>query len=369
MGARAQAVDATRRRIVDALIALAGERPFAEVTLDAVAERAGVSVQTVLRQFGSRDGLFAEADGRRHGRRRGRTPYAARRRGRRGPDRRRPLRAARADRAADAGPGGLRRRGPQGHRPWQGDAPRLGARGVRARRPTTRRCSTCWSWPPTSTRGSCCGSTAATPAPSPSGACTTWSTRSWPRSGHQQGALTWPTSSSSPGTAAATCRPPTAIAAELRRRGHGVRFVGHAAQRAPLEAAGLRGRADHARPSVRGRRPTVRARDDPDVRRPRPGPRRAGRAGRPSRRPGGRRLPAARRDGELRRDGRAGTPYVVLEHLYDAFFRRSFLRGPIGPRPAPDAASARAPRSTRPARPWSPPCRSSTRRGSRPGPT
>jgi AcrR family transcriptional regulator len=61
MGARAQAVDATRRRIVDALIALAGERPFAEVTLDAIAERAGVSVQTVLRRFGSRDGLFAEA--------------------------------------------------------------------------------------------------------------------------------------------------------------------------------------------------------------------------------------------------------------------------------------------------------------------
>jgi AcrR family transcriptional regulator len=61
MGARALAVDATRRRIVDALIALAGERPFAEVTLDTIAERAGVSVQTVLRQFGSRDGLFAEA--------------------------------------------------------------------------------------------------------------------------------------------------------------------------------------------------------------------------------------------------------------------------------------------------------------------
>ena len=61
MGARAQAVDATRRRIMDALIALAGERPFAEVTLDTIAERAGVSVQTVLRQFGSRDGLFAEA--------------------------------------------------------------------------------------------------------------------------------------------------------------------------------------------------------------------------------------------------------------------------------------------------------------------
>jgi AcrR family transcriptional regulator len=34
---------------------------LAEITLDAIAARAGVSVQTVLRQFGSRDGLFAEA--------------------------------------------------------------------------------------------------------------------------------------------------------------------------------------------------------------------------------------------------------------------------------------------------------------------
>jgi AcrR family transcriptional regulator len=60
MGARAQAVEETRRRILQAVIALSGERPFAEITLDAVAERAGVSVQTVLRQFGSRDSLVAE---------------------------------------------------------------------------------------------------------------------------------------------------------------------------------------------------------------------------------------------------------------------------------------------------------------------
>ena len=26
----------------------------------------------------------------------------------------------------------------------------------------------------------------------------------------------------------------------------------------------------------------------------------------------------------------SGTPYVSLEHLYDAFFRRSWLRGPMG---------------------------------------
>ena len=61
MGARARAVEETRHRIREALIALAGERPFAEITLDAIAERAEVSVQTVLRRFGSRDALFAEA--------------------------------------------------------------------------------------------------------------------------------------------------------------------------------------------------------------------------------------------------------------------------------------------------------------------
>ena len=61
MGARAQAVEETRQPDpATRTIALAGERPFAEITLDAVAERAGVSVQTVLRQFGSRDGLIEE---------------------------------------------------------------------------------------------------------------------------------------------------------------------------------------------------------------------------------------------------------------------------------------------------------------------
>jgi len=61
MTARAAAAEDTRRRIVHAVIALAGERPFVDITLDAVAERAGVSVKTVLRQFGSRDGLLASS--------------------------------------------------------------------------------------------------------------------------------------------------------------------------------------------------------------------------------------------------------------------------------------------------------------------
>jgi AcrR family transcriptional regulator len=61
MGARAEAVAATRRSIVHAVVGLASQHPFAEISLDDVAGRAGVSVQTVLRQFGSRDGLMDEA--------------------------------------------------------------------------------------------------------------------------------------------------------------------------------------------------------------------------------------------------------------------------------------------------------------------
>jgi len=61
MTTRAQGAEATRRRIVDSAISLVGELPFGEITLDVVAERAAVSVKTVLRHFGSRDGLFADA--------------------------------------------------------------------------------------------------------------------------------------------------------------------------------------------------------------------------------------------------------------------------------------------------------------------
>jgi AcrR family transcriptional regulator len=61
MTARAEAVEDTRSRIVHAVIDLAGERLFPEITLEAVAERAGVSVKTVLRRFGSREGLFRVA--------------------------------------------------------------------------------------------------------------------------------------------------------------------------------------------------------------------------------------------------------------------------------------------------------------------
>jgi len=58
MGARAEATAATRRSIAEAFLALFGERHYDEVTLERVAERAGVSVQTVIRHFGSKDELF-----------------------------------------------------------------------------------------------------------------------------------------------------------------------------------------------------------------------------------------------------------------------------------------------------------------------
>ncbi len=57
MGARAQAVEQNRLRVLEATFTLAADRPIAAISLEDVATRAGVSVQTVLRQFGSRAGL------------------------------------------------------------------------------------------------------------------------------------------------------------------------------------------------------------------------------------------------------------------------------------------------------------------------
>ncbi|ACZ31265.1 regulatory protein TetR [Xylanimonas cellulosilytica DSM 15894] len=61
MRARADAAAASRLRVVHAVIDLAAERLVAEITLDDVAERAGVSVRTVLRHYGDRDGLLDAA--------------------------------------------------------------------------------------------------------------------------------------------------------------------------------------------------------------------------------------------------------------------------------------------------------------------
>lgn len=60
MTARADAAAATHRRILEVAIGLFGERAYDELALADVAKQAGVTVQTVLRRFGSKEGL-AEA--------------------------------------------------------------------------------------------------------------------------------------------------------------------------------------------------------------------------------------------------------------------------------------------------------------------
>lgn len=68
MGARAESASATGERILDAVTALFWERPADRISLDEVARSAGVSVQTVIRRFGGKEGLFAAAAEREAGR-------------------------------------------------------------------------------------------------------------------------------------------------------------------------------------------------------------------------------------------------------------------------------------------------------------
>ena len=61
MSARAAAVEERGHRILAAARALFVEMPFEEITLQAIAARAGVTLQTVLRRFGSKPRLIAAA--------------------------------------------------------------------------------------------------------------------------------------------------------------------------------------------------------------------------------------------------------------------------------------------------------------------
>ncbi len=61
MRARADAAAETGRSIVSAMQELFAEQPYDRIMVDAVATRAGVTVQTVLRRFGSKEGLFIAA--------------------------------------------------------------------------------------------------------------------------------------------------------------------------------------------------------------------------------------------------------------------------------------------------------------------
>jgi AcrR family transcriptional regulator len=66
MTSRAEAAERTRLRILDAAVELSSTTLVSEISLEAVASAAGVSVQTVLRRFGNRAGLLAA--GREHAR-------------------------------------------------------------------------------------------------------------------------------------------------------------------------------------------------------------------------------------------------------------------------------------------------------------
>ena len=61
MTARADAVRETESRVLEAAIAVFLERPTDQISLDDVAARAGVTKQTVLRRFETKDRLLAAA--------------------------------------------------------------------------------------------------------------------------------------------------------------------------------------------------------------------------------------------------------------------------------------------------------------------
>jgi AcrR family transcriptional regulator len=58
MTTRARSAEETRRRILAAAFELQSRRLASEIGLDTIADEAGVSVQTILRHFGTRAGLF-----------------------------------------------------------------------------------------------------------------------------------------------------------------------------------------------------------------------------------------------------------------------------------------------------------------------
>lgn len=59
--ARAQATEATAHRILDVFFECAKERWFDEITLEEIARRAGVTVRTVIRRFGGKEGVLSSS--------------------------------------------------------------------------------------------------------------------------------------------------------------------------------------------------------------------------------------------------------------------------------------------------------------------
>jgi AcrR family transcriptional regulator len=61
MAARAESAAETGRRIVRAMQELFAEQPYPDITVAEIAERAQVTVQTVLRRFGSKEAVLVAA--------------------------------------------------------------------------------------------------------------------------------------------------------------------------------------------------------------------------------------------------------------------------------------------------------------------
>lgn len=58
MSKRAETAAQTERGIFAVTVALWRERPLGDITLEEIAERAGVSTRTIIRRYGSKEGLF-----------------------------------------------------------------------------------------------------------------------------------------------------------------------------------------------------------------------------------------------------------------------------------------------------------------------
>jgi AcrR family transcriptional regulator len=58
MTQRAKSAAKTAEKIISSTFQLWKERPLNEITLDSIADRSGVAIRTILRKFGSRDGLI-----------------------------------------------------------------------------------------------------------------------------------------------------------------------------------------------------------------------------------------------------------------------------------------------------------------------
>src|SRR5919109_711814 len=61
MAVRAEAAEATLKRVLDVAVRLFTDNPYDDVSLERVAAEAGVAKRTVLRRFGSKEALFGEA--------------------------------------------------------------------------------------------------------------------------------------------------------------------------------------------------------------------------------------------------------------------------------------------------------------------